>query len=145
MSKVSIVYIGPKESKRDTTAGTRQVFRRMIPTLVEEAAAANLLRFDQVFVEESALDSVKAKMKAKQEAEEEAAKLALLEAEKEQEELDHTVLVGGESFDLNKMNTTKIATMLAGADIELEPKGAQESAADYKLRVRDALRAMSQE
>jgi hypothetical protein len=35
--------------------------------------------------------------------------------------------------------------MLAGADIELEPKGAQESPADYKLRVRDALRAMSQE
>ncbi|MDW6094053.1 hypothetical protein SBX64_16055 [Vibrio rhizosphaerae] len=142
MSKVSIAYIGPKESKKDTITGSRQVFPRMTPIAVDESVAANLLRYDRVFVEASKLDDVK-KLQATAEEEKAKAEAALkAQVEWEAKENNYSVVVAGEQYDLNKMAVPKIQALLVGADIELEEKGAQESAPDYKKRIRDAIRAM---
>ncbi|PWI34837.1 hypothetical protein DI392_00720 [Vibrio albus] len=142
MSKVAIAYIGPKPTKKDTITGSRQVFPRMKAIEVDEATAANLLRFPTVFVEAEKLDEVKKAQEAETKAKAEAAELAKAEVAKKAEEVNFTVTVAGTEYDLNKMNCPKIAALLEGADIELEPKGAQEGADIYKLRVRDALRAL---
>lgn len=145
MSKVAIAYIGPKQEKRDTITGSRQVFPRMKPIEVDEAVAANLLRFKTVFVEADQLDEVKKAQEAEAEAKAKAAEEAAKQAEAEKVEADFTVTVGGADYDLKKMSTAKIAAMLEGAEIELEAKGAQESADDYKLRVRNSLRELGAE
>lgn len=38
------------------------------------------------------------------------------------------------------MTSPQIATLVEGAELAIPAKGAQESAADYKRRVRDAIR-----
>lgn len=142
MSKIAIVYIGPKETKKDTIAGSRQVFPRFKPIEVEEAVAANLLRYPTVFVEAEKLEEIQKQQEEAEAAKAEAAELAAKQAEEEKVAADFNVVVEGEEYDLSKMNCSKIATLLESADIKLEAKGAQESAPDYKVRVRDAIRAL---
>jgi hypothetical protein len=145
MSKVSIVYIGPKAVKKDTVNNSRQMFRRYEPVEVDEAHAANYLKYPTVWIEAEKLDEVKAaeaaEAEAKQAEQEELAKLA----EAEKEAIDFTVTIDGEDYDLNKMNSPKIGALVIGADLDIEPKGAQESAQDYKVRVRDSIRSLSAE
>lgn len=143
MSKVSIVYIGPKAEKRDTIAGSRQVFRRHIPVDVDEAVAAVLLRFKTVWVEAEQLADIKKQQEAEEQAKAELAAEAEAEAKAAAIEADFTVTVAGEAYDLKKMSSPKIAALIEGADLDIEEKGAQESADDYKLRVRDAIRALN--
>ncbi|PJC87838.1 hypothetical protein CSW98_01560 [Vibrio sp. HA2012] len=142
MSKVAIAYIGPKPSKKDTITGSRQVFPRMTPIDVDEAVAANLLRYDQVFVKADKLKTAQALQDEAEKAKEQAEAEAKAKVEQEVFDADFTVMVAGEKYDLKKMGCPKIEALLVGADIELEPKNAQEAADDYKLRVRDALRVL---
>lgn len=145
MSKVSIVYIGQKERKRESITGARLEFRQYIPVEVEEIHAAKLLRYKTVWIKAEELEEFKKAQEVKAEAKAKAAEEAAKQAAIEKEEADFTVTVGGADYDLKKMSTAKIAAMLEGAEIELEAKGAQESADDYKLRVRNSLRELGAE
>ncbi|KUI98945.1 hypothetical protein [Vibrio sp. MEBiC08052] len=142
MSKVSIVYIGPKAFKRDTVSGTRQVFPRMTPIEVEVSVAANLLRFEQVFIEAEKLDDVLSQKAEQEQAQAEALADEEYVARQQIIDADFTVMVGDKPYDLKKMNSPKIAALLEGADMLIDDKGAQESAEDYRLRVRNTIRAM---
>ncbi|MCE0495772.1 hypothetical protein [Vibrio salinus] len=139
---VSIVYIGPKKFK----TVNRQTFRQYHPVPVPEPMAANLLKFPDVFIEESQLEDFK-KNQAEKMAEAEA-KAKEQEAALEAEKLarDMTVTVGGKEYDLNKMTISKIKTLLESGDIENAPtKDSQESAQEYKVKIRDFLREMPSE
>ena len=80
-------------------------------------------------------------MKAKQEALEQA---ALDEAERlaaEQARLaEEQSMVVGER-DLAKMTSAQLATLVEGEDLDIEPQGPQEKVPEYRVRVRDALKA----
>lgn len=104
-----------------------------------------MLRFNKVFVEEAELESVhKAREKALADAEAQAEMLQA-RAEAEAKDADHTVVIGGVEYDLLKMSVSKIHTLLEGNDIDVDLKGAQEPASDFKRRIRDALRELGAE
>lgn len=56
-NKIAVVYIGPKEKKRDTITGSRLVFPRHKPVDVESAIAHQLLDFPTVFIRHDELES----------------------------------------------------------------------------------------
>ncbi|CZF79721.1 hypothetical protein [Grimontia marina] len=141
MGKQSIVYIGPKAFKRDTVAGTRQVFPRHQPIEVADEVAARLLRFDEVFVEEDELENVLEKQKAEERAKADAEAKDAEEAEKRRVALDMTVTANGETVDLAKMTLPKLRTLVESLDgLDVEPKGAQEKTPEFARRIRDAIR-----
>jgi len=43
--------------------------------------------------------------------------------------------------DLAKMTSAQLATLVEGEDLDIEPQGPQEKVPDYRVRVRDALKA----
>ncbi|MDF2185244.1 hypothetical protein O1O06_10715 [Grimontia hollisae] len=139
----SIVYVGPKDVKRDTVTGSRLVFPRLKPMEVTDEQAARLLRFEQVFVPQTALKAFLEAEKAKEQAEAEAKAKANAEAKSRQEAMDMTVTILGELVDVSKMSGPKLATWVESIDgLEADPKGPQETMPDYRKRVRDAVRAM---
>ena len=140
MSKVQIVYIGPKERKRDTITGSRQVFPRLKPIEVTEEAAAILLRFENTFVH---IDELDGKLKEHKEAE--AKKAALEEELKKQAKLEaeqasFLVNIGGEDVDISKLAAAKIHTHIVAADLDIKSQQSGESAEDYRKRVRAELK-----
>ncbi|WP_283130774.1 hypothetical protein [Enterovibrio norvegicus] len=145
MGMQSIVYVGPKEFKRDTVTGSRQIFPRLKPIEVKDECAAMLLRFDNVFIEQNHLKDFLAREAQREEAmAEEAAKNEAL-AKAEQVAMDMTVTISGETVDLSKMTGPKVATLVESLDLaDLAPKGPQEAMPDYRKRVRDAIREMGE-
>lgn len=140
MSKVQIVYIGPKERKRDTITGSRQVFPRLKPIEVTEEAAAILLRFENTFVHVDELDG-----KLKEHEEAEAKKAALEEELKKQAKLEaeqasFLVNIGGEDVDISKLAAAKIHTHIVAAGLDIKGQQSGESADDYRKRVRAELK-----
>ena len=135
--KIAVVYIGDKPSKKDTVTGSRLVFPRHTPVDVESHIAMQLLEFPTVWVSKEALAGTLEQQEtiARMEAEEQerlAAEAARLAEEQS--------MVVGER-DLAKMTSAQLATLVEGEDLDIEPQGPQEKVPEYRVRVRDALKA----
>lgn len=143
-NKISVVYIGSKEKKKDTLTGSRLVFPRHTPVAVEQDIAYQLLEYSSVWIEEAQLaDHLKR-------VDEQAR--ALTRAAVLQEQIDQAaqsaaslvVEINGESMDLEKLNSAKLKTLIAAHEFDVAPKGAQEDVADFRLRVRDHVRSLAE-
>lgn len=143
--KIAVVYIGPKPKKKDTVAGSRLVFPRHKPVLVEQDLAYQLLDFPSVWITEEELeDHLKLlNEKAQAMAHQRAVQEAMQEAEEKAASM--VVMLNGEELDLDKLNSAKLKTLIAANELDIAPKGAQEEVTEFRVRVRDYLRRMSEE
>ncbi|QBJ31144.1 hypothetical protein [Vibrio cholerae] len=143
--KIAVVYIGPKPKKKDTVAGSRLVFPRHKPVLVEQDLAYQLLDFPSVWITEEELeDHLKLLVeKAQAMAHQRAAQEAMQEAEEKAASM--VVMLNGDELDLDKLNSAKLKTLIAANELDIAPKGAQEEVTEFRVRVRDYLRRMSEE
>ncbi|RLM26504.1 hypothetical protein BIY29_05445 [Brenneria alni] len=139
---ISVVYIGPKDKKRDTLTGSRLVFPRLQPVDVESAIAHQLLDFPTVFVRASEVESVleqkadSEEAKARAEADELARLQALAAAS------SFVVKIGNDDIDLAKLTSVQLATLVESEDLEVK-QGAQEKVDAFRVRVREAIKAKS--
>ncbi|EKF9690585.1 hypothetical protein O1C91_000973 [Vibrio cholerae] len=143
--KIAVVYIGPKPKKKDTVAGSRLVFPRHKPVLVEQDLAYQLLDFPSVWITEEELEDHLKLLdeKAQAMAHQRAAQKAMQEAEEKAASM--VVMLNGEELDLDKLNSAKLKTLIAANELDIAPKGAQEEVTEFRVRVRDYLRRMSEE
>ncbi|ENM5913062.1 hypothetical protein I2709_001372 [Vibrio mimicus] len=143
--KIAVVYIGPKPKKKDTVAGSRLVFPRHKLVLVEQDLAYQLLDFPSVWITEEELEDHLKLLdeKAQAMAHQRAAQEAMQEAE--QKAASMVVMLNGEELDLDKLNSAKLKTLIAANELDIAPKGAQEEVTEFRVRVRDYLRRMSEE
>lgn len=135
--KIAVVYIGDKPSKKDTVTGSRLVFPRHTAVDVESHIAMQLLEFPTVWVSKEALAGTLERQEtiAKMEAEEQER----LAAEQARLAEVQSMVVG--ERDLAKMTSAQLATLVEGEDLDIEPQGPQEKVPEYRVRVRDALKA----
>lgn len=139
MSKLNIVYIGPKPQKRITVSGKRFIFPQGKPVAIDDEIAYNLLEFTGVFAEEKdAADAMKAISDA---AEKEAKRKAAIakEQEKQAEEESWVVLVDGEEKDISKYTIAKLKTIIVAEELAVETDNVELK--DLREAVRSALRA----
>lgn len=143
--KIAVVYIGPKPKKKDTVAGSRLVFPRHKPVLVEQDLAYQLLDFPSVWITEEELEEHLKLLdeKAQAIAHQRAAQEAMQEAEEKAASM--VVMLNGEELALDKLNSAKLKTLIAANELDIAPKGAQEEVTEFRVRVRDYLRRMSEE
>ncbi|EEY99574.1 MULTISPECIES: hypothetical protein [Vibrio] len=143
--KIAVVYIGPKPKKKDTVAGSRLVFPRHKPVLVEQDLAYQLLDFPSVWITEEELEDHLKLLdeKAQAMAHQRAAQEAMQEAEEKAASM--VVMLNGEELDLDKLNSAKLKTLIAANELDIAPKGAQEEVTEFRVRVRDYLRRISEE
>ncbi|EGR0786575.1 hypothetical protein EFU42_06045 [Vibrio cholerae] len=143
--KIAVVYIGPKPKKKDTVAGSRLVFPRHKPVLVEQDLAYQLLDFPSVWITEEELEDHLKLLdeKAQAMAHQRAVQEAMQEAEEKAASM--VVMLNGEEMDLDKLNSAKLKTLIAANELDIAPKGAQEEVTEFRVRVRDYLRRMSEE
>ncbi|BDA02477.1 hypothetical protein FLL98_14370 [Vibrio cholerae] len=143
--KIAVVYIGPKPKKKDTVAGSRLVFPRHKPVLVEQDLAYQLLDFPSVWITEEELEDHLKLLdeKAQAMAHQRAVQEAMQEAEENAASM--VVMLNGEELDLDKLNSAKLKTLIAANELDIAPKGAQEEVTEFRVRVRDYLRRMSEE
>ncbi|HHQ4662243.1 TPA: hypothetical protein ACSPZY_002681 [Aeromonas veronii] len=135
--KIAVVYIGDKPSKKDTVTGSRLVFPRHTPVDVESHIAMQLLEFPTVWIRHDALAGALERQEtiARMEAEERerlAAETARLAEEQ-------SMVVG--DIDLAKLTSAQLATLVEGEDLGIEKQGAKESVGEFRVRVRDAMKA----
>lgn len=135
--KIAVVYIGDKPSKKDTVTGSRLVFPRHTAVDVESHIAMQLLEFPTVWIRHEALAGELARQEAA--AEMEALELERLAAEQARLAEEQSMVVG--ERDLAKMTSAQLATLVEGEDLGIDPQGPQEKVPDYRVRVRDALKA----
>ncbi|EKN3982461.1 TPA: hypothetical protein ACJ2UR_000601 [Yersinia enterocolitica] len=139
-NKIAVVYIGPKEKKRDTITGSRLVFPRHKPVDVESAIAHQLLDFPTVFIRHDELEST---LNLQQASEQEHAELAaqLIEQAKLEAAKNSFVLkIGGDDVDIAKLTSVQLATLVESEDLDIK-QGAQEKVDDFRARVREAIQA----
>ncbi|TQO85246.1 hypothetical protein FLM06_03730 [Vibrio cholerae] len=143
--KIAVVYIGPKPKKKDTVAGSRLVFPRHKPVLVEQDLAYQLLDFPSVWITEEELEDHLKLLdeKAQAMAHQRAVQEAMQEAEENAASM--VVMLNGEELDLDKLNSAKLKTLIAANELDIAPKGAQEEVTEFRVRVRDYLRRISEE
>lgn len=141
-NKISIVYIGPKQKKKDTVTGSRLVFQRHKPVLVEQDIAYQLLDFPSVWISEEELEDHLKIIAEREQAE--ARKQQELEAaaQKEQYQASMEVSLKGELIDLAKLNSAKLKTLVAAHELDIAPKSAQEDVDTYRIRIRDHIRGL---
>lgn len=138
--KVAVVYIGPKPVKRDTVAGTRNVFPRHEPVPVEADIAHRLTDFPKVWIyakdfkDHAKAEQEREEAQAQAQAKAEAAALAAAE------EACMVVTVKGQEIDLNKLNSAKLTTLIESEELDIPGKGSSEKVDDFRVRVRDAIR-----
>ncbi|WP_393936659.1 hypothetical protein [Aeromonas rivipollensis] len=135
--KIAVVYIGDKLSKKDTVTGSRLVFPRHAAVDVESHIAMQLLEFPSVWIRHEALAGELARQETA--AEMEALELERLAAEAARLAEEQSMVVG--ERDLAKMTSAQLATLVEGEDLGIDPRGPQEKVPDYRVRVRDALKA----
>ncbi|MDM5083742.1 hypothetical protein OB925_02540 [Aeromonas rivipollensis] len=135
--KIAVVYIGDKPSKKDTVTGSRLVFPRHTAVDVESHIAMQLLEFPTVWIRHEALAGELARQETA--AEMEALELERLAAEAARLAEEQSMVVG--ERDLAKMTSAQLATLVEGEDLGIDPQGPQEKVPDYRVRVRDALKA----
>ncbi|WP_145517455.1 hypothetical protein [Yersinia mollaretii] len=138
--KIAVVYIGPKEKKRDTVTGSRLIFPRHEPVEVDPVMAYQLLDFPTVFIRHEALAGLLAQQQAAKLAQEEQEAERLAQAEREAQALSFVLNIGGDEVDLAKLTSIQLATLVEAEDLEVK-QGAQEKVDDFRARVRDALQA----
>ncbi len=123
MQNLSIVYIGPKDQKKDTVAATGRVFKRLVPMLVPYEPALTMLLHPTVWIEAKDLtDSVKS------ESEHLVEKMTELNEKKDlaASEIDTSKLGGSEKDDDLKTELEELTTKAAldewmkDCDINLE-------------------------
>ncbi len=135
--KIAVVYIGDKPSKKDTVTGSRLVFPRHTAVDVESHIAMQLLEFPSVWIRHEALaGELERQESISQAAAEELERLAAEQARLAEEQ---SMVVG--ERDLAKMTSAQLNTLIEGEDLGIEQKGPQEKVDDFRLRVRDALKA----
>lgn len=135
--KIAVVYIGDKPSKKDTVTGSRLVFPRHTAVDVESHIAMQLLEFPTVWIRHEALAGELARQDTA--AEMEALELERLAAEAARLAEEQSMVVG--ERDLAKMTSAQLATLVEGEELNIEPQGPQEKVPEYRVRVRDALKA----
>ncbi|MFM5187412.1 hypothetical protein ACET9E_04380 [Aeromonas caviae] len=135
--KIAVVYIGDKPSKKDTVTGSRLVFPRHIAVDVESHIAMQLLEFPTVWIRHEALAGELARQETA--AEMEAQELERLAAEAARLAEEQSMVVG--TVDLAKLTSAQLNTLIEGEDLGIEQKGPQEKVDDFRVRVRDALKA----
>ncbi|GJC03760.1 TPA: hypothetical protein F3L08_13035 [Aeromonas hydrophila] len=135
--KIAVVYIGDKPSKKDTVTGSRLVFPRHTAVDVESHIAMQLLEFPTVWIRHDALADELERQGAIAKAEADEQERLAAEAARLAEE--QSFVVGDR--DLTKMTSAQLATLVEGEDLQVEPQAPQEKVGDYRLRVRDALKA----
>ncbi|WP_145607990.1 hypothetical protein [Yersinia rochesterensis] len=139
-NKIAVVYIGPKEKKRDTITGSRLVFPRHKPVDVESAIAHQLLDFPTVFIRHDELEST---LNLQQTSEQEHAELAahLIEQAKLEAAKNSFVLkMGSDEVDIAKLTSVQLATLVESEDLDIR-QSAQEKVDDFRVRVREAIQA----
>lgn len=121
------------------------MFPRHKPVLVEQDLAYQLLDFPSVWITEEELeDHLKLlNEKAQAMAHQRAVQEAMQEAEEKAASM--VVMLNGEELDLDKLNSAKLKTLIAANELDIAPKGAQEEVTEFRVRVRDYLRRMSEE
>lgn len=135
--KIAVVYIGDKPSKKDTVTGSRLVFPRHTAVDVESHIAMQLLEFPSVWIRHDALAGELARQETV--AEMEALELQRLAAEQARLAEEQSMVVG--ERDLAKMTSAQLATLVEGEELDIEPQGPQEKVPEYRVRVRNALKA----
>lgn len=135
--KITVVYIGDKPSKKDTVTGSRLVFPRHTAVDVESHIAMQLLEFPTVWIRHEALAGELARQETA--AEKEALELERVAAEAARLAEEQSMVVG--ERDLAKMTSAQLATLVEGEELDIEPQGPQEKVPEYRVRVRDALKA----
>lgn len=134
---IDLVYIGDKPVKKDTVTLSDLIFPRFEPVPTPADIALRLLRFPAVWRKASDLPSVKAEYEAAQKAaEEEAARLA----EEEAERLAAENMIVEPYGDIGKLTSAKARTLVEAEGLDIE-QGAQEPIGEFRVRVRDALKA----
>ncbi|CQJ27864.1 TPA: hypothetical protein ACT20Q_002256 [Yersinia enterocolitica] len=139
-NKIAVVYIGPKEKKRDTITGSRLVFPRHKPVDVESAIAHQLLDFPTVFIRHDELEST---LNLQQASEQEHADLAaqlIAQAKLEAAKNSFVLKIGSDEVDIAKLTSVQLATLVESEDLDIK-QGAQEKVDDFRARVREAIQA----
>ncbi|HDO1314695.1 hypothetical protein [Aeromonas veronii] len=135
--KIAVVYIGDKPSKKDTVTGSRMVFPRHTAVDVESHIAMQLLEFPTVWICAEALPGELLRQET-------IAKLAAEEAERLAREAarlaEEQSMIAGDR-DLAKLTSAQLATLVEGEGLGIDPQGPQEKVGDFRVRVRDALKA----
>lgn len=121
------------------------MFPRHKPVLVEQDLAYQLLDFPSVWITEEELEDHLKLLdeKAQAMAHQRAVQEAMQEAEEKAASM--VVMLNGEELDLDKLNSAKLKTLIAANELDIAPKGAQEEVTEFRVRVRDYLRRMSEE
>ncbi|MGL4844098.1 MAG: hypothetical protein ACRC2Y_05685 [Aeromonas veronii] len=135
--KIAVVYIGDKPSKKDTVTGSRMVFPRHTAVDVESHIAMQLLEFPTVWICAEALPGELLRQET-------IAKLAAEEAERLAQEAarlaeEQSMIVGDR--DLAKLTSAQLATLVEGEELNIEAQEPREKVDEFRLRVRDALKA----
>ncbi|WP_447879242.1 hypothetical protein [Serratia fonticola] len=138
---IPVIYIGPKDKKRDTITGSRLVFPRLEPVDVETAIAHRLLEFPTVFIKAGQLESVLEQKGNEAALREETEQLAQLRLATEAAANSFVVRIGGDDIDLAKLTAVQLATLVEAEELPDLVKGAQEKVEAFRTRVRDAINA----
>lgn len=139
-NKIAVVYIGPKEKKRDTITGSRLVFPHHKPVEVESAIAHQLLDFPTVFIRHDELES---RLNLQQASEQEHAELEALlieQAKLEAMKNSFVLKIGSDEVDIAKLTSVQLATLVESEDLNIK-QGAQEKVDDFRARVREVIQA----
>ncbi|HAS6385922.1 TPA: hypothetical protein RSW55_003265 [Vibrio vulnificus] len=145
MSKISIVYIGPKQKKKDTVTGSRLVFPRHKPVLVDQDIAYQLLDFPTVWILEEELENHLKIVSEREQAVERERQAQEAAEQAAQFESSMVVSLKGEEIDLAKLNSAKLKTLIAANELDIATKGAQEDVEGFRRRVRDCIRGLDSE
>lgn len=135
--KIAVVYIGDKPSKKDTVTGSRLVFPRHEAVDVESHIAMQLLAFPTVWIRHDALAGALERQETIAKAEAEEQERLAAEAARLAEE--QSMVVG--TVDLAKLTSAQLATLVEGEDLGIEKQGAKENVGEFRVRVRDAMKA----
>lgn len=133
---LSLIYVGDKPMKKDTITGSRLLFPRLRPVPVPADVAYQLLDYPSVWRLADELKAVQAEADAQAQAE--AAAQAQAEADARRLAEQQNFKVG--DYDLGKLTSAKLKTIAAAEGLELA-MGATEKVDDFRVRVRDALKA----
>lgn len=138
MDKIDLVYIGPKRIKHDTLTGSHLLFPRgkSVPTPAD--IAQRMLQHPTVWIEADKVADWRKREADEAEAVRLAAEAALLREEEERKRRDMNC---GDYGDIGKFTAAQLRTLVEGAELDILQQSAQEKVDDFRLRVRDALRA----
>ncbi|WP_145543911.1 hypothetical protein [Yersinia frederiksenii] len=139
-NKIAVVYIGPKEKKRDTITGSRLVFPRHKPVDVESAIAHQLLDFPTVFIRHDELESRLNLQQASEQEHAEPEALLIEQAKLEAMKNSFVLKIGSDEVDIAKLTSVQLATLVESEDLNIK-QGAQEKVDDFRARVREAIQA----